>query len=149
MNSDVLTYVMFGVLAVLIILMFRNTRKRKQLQEEMREKIVPGAEVMTNFGLFGVLKSIDETSNEAVIETTPGVLVRVHRQTIGKVVTDEEKNAPKSVEEAMARANLEAALNEAELNEDHAIPLNEPKYGERVTDAAEKPARRAAKKTSD
>jgi preprotein translocase subunit YajC len=144
MNQDIFTYVMFGVLALLIIFMFRNSRKRKQMMEEMREQIVPGAEVMTNFGLFGVLKSVDESTNEAIIETTPGTLIRVHRQTITKVVTDDEKNAPKSVEEAMARAN-----REAELNQDHAIPVSEPKYGERLDDPTEKPARRAAKKTSD
>jgi preprotein translocase subunit YajC len=141
---DPLTIGMFAILAVLIIFMFRNSRKRKQLVEDMRTKMVPGVEVMTNFGMFGTLRSIDEDTNVAEIETTPGTLVRVHRQTITKVVTQDDLDAPKSVEEAMERAN-----REAELNEDHAIPVGEPKFGERVAEPVKKPVRRAARKSAE
>jgi preprotein translocase subunit YajC len=146
---DPLTIGMFAILAVLIIFMFRNSRKRKQLVEDMRTKMVPGVEVMTNFGMFGILRSIDEDTNVAIIETTPGTHIRVHRQTISKVVTQDDLDAPKSVEEAMERANREAELNEAELNKDHAIPAGEPKFGERVVEPVKKPVRRAARKTAE
>jgi preprotein translocase subunit YajC len=141
---DPLTIGMFAILAVLIIFMFRNSRKRKQLVEDMRTKMVPGVEVMTNFGMFGTLRSIDEDTNVAEIETTPGTLIRVHRQTISKVVTQDDLDAPKSVEEAMERAN-----RESELNEDHAIPVGEPKFGERAAEPVKKPVRRAARKTAE
>jgi preprotein translocase subunit YajC len=149
MTDNAFTIAMFAVLAVLIFFMFRNSRRRKQQQEDLRAKIVPGAEVMTNFGLFGTLRSIDEVSNVAEIETSPGTIVRVHRQTLAKVVTPDDEDAPKSVEEAMERANREAELKEVELNQDHAIPVGEPKYGERVADAVKKPVRRPAKKSTD
>ncbi len=148
---DPLTIGMLAILAVLIFFMFRNNRKRKQQQEELRSQIVPGAQIMTNFGLFGKLISVDELSNEAEIEVAPGTVVRVHRQTIAKVVdpTVVDPDAPRSVEEAMAIANREQeARDRVKLNEDSAIPLGEPEFGERV-DEPKKPARRTTKKASE
>ena len=86
---DPLTIVMLGILALLIFFMFRNSRKRKAEVEMLQKKMVPGAEVMTNFGLFGTLVAIDDDSNVATIETSPGSTVRVHRQTLARVVEDE------------------------------------------------------------
>lgn len=148
---DPLTIGMLAILAVLIFFMFRNNRKRKQQQEELRSQIVPGAQIMTNFGLFGKLISVDELSNEAEIEVAPGTVVRVHRQTIAKVVdpTVVDPDAPRSVEEAMAIANREQEERDrVKLNEDSAIPLGEPEFGERV-DEPKKPARRTTKKASE
>lgn len=86
---DPLTIGMLLILAVLIFFMFRNSRKRKAQQAELQDKMVPGADVMTNFGLFGTLVAIDEDSNEALIEVAPGTTLRVHRQTLARVVDDE------------------------------------------------------------
>ena len=89
MVFDPLTIVMLGVLALLVFFMFRNSRKRKQDTEALKDKMVPGAEVMTNFGLFGTLVSIDEEANVATIETSPGNTVRVHRQALARVIEDD------------------------------------------------------------
>lgn len=86
---DPLTIGMLLILAVLIFFMFRNSKKRKAQQAELQDKMVPGADVMTNFGLFGTLVAIDEDSNEALIEVAPGTTLRVHRQTLARVVEDE------------------------------------------------------------
>ena len=148
---DPLTIGMLAILAVLIFFMFRNSRKRKAQQEALRTQIVPGAEVMTNFGLFGTLKSINEQTNVAELEVAPGNVVRVHRQTIAKVVTDDGgvEGEPRSVEEAMAIANSEEEeRNRVKLNEDSAIALGDPAYGERLTEA-KKPVRRTTKKVAD
>jgi len=147
---DPLTVGMLVILAVLIFFMFRNSRKRKADQESLRAQIVPGAEVMTNFGLYGTLISLDDVSKVAELEVAPGNIVRVHSQTIAKVVTDEPGAAgePRSVEEAMAIANREAEERErAALGDDAAVPAAEPQYGERV-DEAEKPAIDTAKNDS-
>jgi preprotein translocase subunit YajC len=150
---DPLTIGMLAILAVLIFFMFRNSRKRKADQEALLAKIVPGAEIMTNFGLFGTLKSVDEVTNVAEVETSPGNIVRVHLQTIAKVVTADEldPSAPRSVEEAMAIANREAEERDrVKLNEDSAIPLAEPAYGERIVTDEKKPsAKRTTKKTAE
>ena len=147
---DIFQYVIFAVLAVLIFLMFRNSRKNKARQEELKKEIVPGAEVMTNFGLFGTLVSVDELSNVAELEVSPGNIVRVHRQTIAKVVTTETtEGEPRSVEEAMAIANREYEESQAKASE--------PEFGERVdadttvVEEAEvkKPVRRSSKKDAE
>lgn len=123
---DPLTIVMLGVLALLIFFMFRNSRKRKQELETLQEKMVAGAEVMTNFGLFGTLVSIDDDANVAVIETSPGSTVRVHRQTLARVIEDEV------IDE----------VAEAEMVAEGAPIVTEPSLNESSVDApAEKPKR--------
>ena len=86
---DPLTIGMLLILAVLVFFMFRNSRKRKAQQQELQTKMVPGADVMTNFGLFGTLVAVDEDTNEALIEVAPGTTLRVHRQTLARVVDDQ------------------------------------------------------------
>ena len=148
-----LNVVLIAVFVVLIFFMFRNSRKNKQRQEELQSTIVPGAEVMTNFGLFGTLVSIDEVSNEAELQVADGVIVRVHRQTIAKVVTRDEtaEGEPRSVEEAMAIANREYEEANAKAEADA-----EPEFGERVetiepaeSTETKKPVRRASKKDAE
>jgi preprotein translocase subunit YajC len=123
---------LLAVLAVLVFFMFRNNRKRKAQVEELKAQIVPGAEIMTNFGLFGTLLSIDELTNVAEVETSPGNVVRVHRQTIAKVVTETaDPGAPRSVEEAMERANREEA-ERAETARQNEVDAAAPEFGERT-----------------
>ena len=135
MAFDPLTILMVVILAALVFFMFRNSRKRRKEQEETRSKMVPGAEVMTNFGLYGTLLSVDEDDNSAVIETSPGHTVKVHRQVLARVV--EPKDAVPATETG------DDAAPAVELNEDHAIPAEgtdatAPEYGERVDDASKK-----------
>jgi preprotein translocase subunit YajC len=125
---------LLAVLAVLVFFMFRNNKKRKADVEALKSKIVPGAEVMTNFGLFGTLLSVDELSNVAEVETTPGNVIRVHRQTIAKVVEPTEasdSDAPRSVEEAIARADREEAERASSLSTPDTADTA-PEFGERV-----------------
>ncbi|WP_232331285.1 preprotein translocase subunit YajC [Agromyces laixinhei] len=77
---------MLAVLAVLIFFMFRNSRKRKADAEQLQAKVQPGAKVMTNFGLFGTILSIDEDENQVLLETSPGTVLTVHRQTVARVI---------------------------------------------------------------
>jgi len=106
MAFDPYTLVLLALLAVMIFFMFRNSRKRKAEMEAAREKMVPGVEVMTNFGLFGTLLSIDEESNVATLETSPGSVVRVHRQTLSRVVEDTTSVADADVDELPAESSL-------------------------------------------
>ena len=138
--------------ALLIGFMFFSSRRNRKRQADLRSTIVPGVEVMTNFGLFGKLLSIDEGTNVAEIETTPGTIVRVHRQTLSKVVTPEELtpasgDSPRSVEEAMEIANREQSEREAAAK----VDAEAPAYGERIDDpitkATTKRAPRAPKKS--
>ncbi|MCU1404853.1 MAG: preprotein translocase subunit YajC, partial [Glaciihabitans sp.] len=108
---------------------------RKAAAEDLKSQIVPGAEIMTNFGLFGKLLSVNEVTNEAEVETSPGNVVRVHRQTIAKVVTHTDavvgdSDSPRSVEEAIARADREEAERALSLDKNNATSA--PEYGERI-----------------
>jgi len=148
---DPLTIGMLAILAVLVFFMFRNSRKRKAQQEELRSAIVPGKQVMTNFGMFGTLKSVDDITNEAELEIAKGVVIKVHRQTIAKVVepVDAVAGEPRSVEEAMAIANREAEEREKATAKAISKDASAPAYGERVDDEAKKPVRRTTKKAAE
>src|SRR5918995_5530494 len=87
MTFDPFTLIMLAVLAVLIFFMFRNSRKRQAEARNLQSKVQPGAKVMTNFGVFGTILSIDEDENQVLLETSPGTVLTVHRQTIARVVT--------------------------------------------------------------
>jgi preprotein translocase subunit YajC len=110
MTFDPFTIIMLAVLAVLIFFMFRNSRKRQADARELQSKVAPGAKVMTNFGVFGTILSIDEDENQVLLETSPGTVLTVHRQTVARVITPAEE--PETVT--------------AETTE------GEPEFGERV-----------------
>ena len=115
MTFDPFTIIMLAVLAVLIFFMFRNSRKRQADARQLQSKIQPGAKVMTNFGVFGTILSIDEDENQVLVETSPGTVLTVHRQTIARVV-----------EPAAVAAVTEVGSADAD---------GAPEYGERVEDA--------------
>jgi preprotein translocase subunit YajC len=147
---DPLTIGLVVLLAVMVIFMFRNSRKRKREAEALKDKFVPGAEVMTQHGIYGTLISIDDEKNEAIIETTPGTRLRVHRQTISRVIDPVE--AEEDVIEEPSGSELETPTHE--LNQDHAIPAGDPQYGERVGESVdggvdEKPKRAPRKKAAE
>jgi preprotein translocase subunit YajC len=83
---DPFTLIMLAVLALLIFFMFRNGRKRQKDLAALQDQMVPGAEVMTSFGLYGTLLSIDEDTNTVLVETSPGVTLKLHRQALTRVV---------------------------------------------------------------
>jgi preprotein translocase subunit YajC len=147
---DPLTIGMFALLAVLVFVTWRNSRKRKAAAEEQKAQLQPGVEVMTSFGVYGTLKSIDTVANEAQLQIAKNVVIKIHPGAITKVITEDTTDGPKSVEEAMAIATAEQEAREAELNVDHAIPAGDPEFGERIEAPAKKPARKApAKKTAE
>jgi preprotein translocase subunit YajC len=127
-------------LAVFVFFQFRSSRKRQKETAERQASIVPGVEIMTNYGLYGKLIDLDEENNIALIETTPGTVLKIHRQTILKAVDDEVP----AVEETP-----EAAAPSIQLNTDNAIQVGEPEFGERVNPDEKKPVRRAPKKATD
>ena len=118
---DPITIIMLAVLALLIFFMFRNSRKRQRDLAEMADRTQPGAKVMTNFGLFGTIVAIDSEENQVQLETSPGVVLTVHRQTIAKIIDSGEVVTDDQAE----------AVEEGEI--DPGTPA-EPAFGERVVD---------------
>ncbi|CAH0175353.1 preprotein translocase subunit YajC [Microbacterium sp. Bi121] len=84
--------ILFGLLAVLLVFMFFNTRKRqrqmKAEQEEKATKTVPGAKVLLQGGLYGKIVAYDpeDLDSPALVEIAPGTVIEVHSQAILRVV---------------------------------------------------------------
>ena len=125
-------------LAVFVFFQFRSSKKRQKEAAERLATIVPGVEVMTNFGLYGTLVSIDEEDNIALLEIAPGTIVKLHRQVILKAVDPIVPEEPEAEEEAAG----------PQLNTSNAIPMGEPEFGERTT-GSKKSTGKAGKKTSE
>lgn len=81
-----MTILLFVMLGVFIFMMFRRNKKTQQQQAKLQSEFAPGVEVMTSFGLFGRIVSIDDTENKVVLELSPGNLATVHRQAVTKIV---------------------------------------------------------------
>lgn len=148
--DSLLNYGLIAVAVILIFFMFRNSRKRKRDAQEMQNKLVPGAHVMTNFGVFGDVKSVDLANDKVVIETSPRNTLTVHRQAIARVVDRSAEVAPTMAESIEAGAAKLALDPEAEAGK---LAI-EPRYGERkpvakaTPRAAAKPAAKSAAKGS-
>ena len=125
------------VLGVLIFFTFRNGRKRQRDMAAMHERTRVGADVMTNFGLFGTIVSIDEEENQVRIETSPGTVLTVHRQTIAKIITPDEVVSDDEAE----------AVEEGEIESAEQLEAGDPRYGQRVDGAPADP--NAPKKADD
>jgi preprotein translocase subunit YajC len=102
---DPISLFMIAILGMLIYFMIRNSRKQRKTQEELAEKLKPGADVMTSFGLYATLLELDDENNIATLDVGKGVTIKVHRQTVTKVVEDEPSEVEASTEEASDKSS--------------------------------------------
>ncbi|MBD8703418.1 preprotein translocase subunit YajC [Frigoribacterium sp. CFBP 13712] len=123
---DATTLIMVLLLVVLVFFMFRNKKKRDNQQADLQRKMVPGVEVMLTFGLYGTVVSIDDETNVAEVEVAPGTIVKVHRQTLGRVVEP-------VVVETSSETDGDDALDRPVIDSTSTGSLDEsPTYGERA-----------------
>ncbi|NIJ03706.1 preprotein translocase subunit YajC [Frigoribacterium faeni] len=127
---DATTVVMILLLVVLVFFMFRNKRKRDAQQADLQSKLVPGVEVMLSFGVYGTVVSIDDEANVAEVEVAPGTVIRVHRQTLGRVVEPVVADDDAVVSDADEVDSLRAG--DARTADDTVVDTTSPAYGERV-----------------
>lgn len=113
MALDPMTLIMFGLIAVLIIFMIRNGKKRRQAAEEMQNNLRPGAEVMLQSGIFATVEEVDEVDHKVTIRSGDSTLV-VHRNAVGQIITP--VSAPDEPTGDIA-------------------PDDDPEFGERVAEA--------------
>lgn len=109
---DPMTLIMFGLIAVLIIFMIRNGKKRQQAAREMQENLRPGAEVMLQSGIFATVEEVDEEENKLTVTSGNSTLV-VHRNAVGQIVAP--ANAPEDTKSL--------------------APDDDPEFGERLGDS--------------
>ena len=124
-------------LAVFVFFQFRSSKRRQKEAAERLASLQPGVEVMTNFGLYGTLVSVDEEEHIALVEIAPKTIVKLHRQVLLKAV--EPAVADESMEEG-----VDGAEDGPQLNTSSAIPLDEPEFGERTTPAKKSTRRKSA-----
>ena len=87
--GTLLPILLIGVVFYLLIM--RPARNRQRKQAEMMSALAPGTQVMTTAGIYGTLVSIDDENAE--IEIAPGVVIRVVKAAIGKVVESEQASS--------------------------------------------------------
>lgn len=110
MTLDPMTLIMFALIAVLIIFMIRNGKKRQAAMHELQNNVRPGAEVMLQSGIYATIEEVDEAENRVTVRSGASTFV-VHRNAIGQIVTP-----------------VEAADEPA----DELAPDDDPEFGERV-----------------
>jgi len=131
------------VLVAFVIFQFRSSRKKAKAAAERQKLIVPGVEIMTNYGLFGTITELDDENNFAFIEIAPGTVVKIHKSTVLKAADDTV--APETVEELEAEGGGETTFISPDAE---ATPAAEPQFGERI-DPKTTPESGAAKKVED
>ncbi len=130
---DPITIVMFALIAVLVIFMFRNGKKRQKAMQELQDGLRPGAEVMLQSGIYGTIESVDAEENRVTVHSGTSSIV-VHRNAVGQIISPAETVAEPAADIA---------------------PDDDPEFGERVaedaaaqasaqSDAPEAPAAEAA-----
>ena len=117
-------FLLFGLLAVLLVFMIFNTRKRtKQMkaeQEEKATKTVPGAKVLLQGGIYGTIVAYDpeDLDTPALVEIAPGTIIDVHSQAILRVVEPKDAvvdaAADEIVEEPVADESIAPAVETPE-----------------------------------
>ncbi|MQA93299.1 MAG: preprotein translocase subunit YajC [Streptosporangiales bacterium] len=79
---------LIAIVALFYFMMIRPQRRRQQKMAEMQRNLMPGNEVMTNTGMFATVIDIDDDG--VTLEISPGVNVRMLKQSIGQVVNQPE-----------------------------------------------------------
>ncbi|MDY6052485.1 MAG: preprotein translocase subunit YajC [Rothia sp. (in: high G+C Gram-positive bacteria)] len=94
-GSPVFMLLLLGIMMlVLIVLPARRAKKAQQQIKERQDAMVPGTKVMTNFGLYGSVVSIDKEASTAQLEIAPGTVVKVHLMTVTSIEEDTVAVAP-------------------------------------------------------
>jgi preprotein translocase subunit YajC len=126
-------YGLFILLAVLLVFMFWNSRKRMQKQKLEQEakarQTVPGAEVLLQGGLYGTIVAYDPENLDqpAEVEIAPGTVIKVHSQAILRVVE------PVAETELVEEPGHDAPAIET-IDDVAAKPVVDPETGKKTED---------------
>lgn len=85
--------VLIGVLAVMVLLLINQNRKRKKDANALVDALVVGAKVILHSGIKGTVTQIEDSELE--IESTPGAKLRVIKQAVRMI----EKEIEPKIEE--------------------------------------------------
>lgn len=77
-----LPILLIGVIFYLLIL--RPSRNRQKQQQQLLSSLAPGAQIMTTAGIFATIITVED--DEVTIEVAPGVVLRMVKAGVGRVV---------------------------------------------------------------
>ena len=82
--------IVLAFLALGWLIFIRPMRRRLVAQRELYESVSVGDEIVTQGGLLGFVRSIDEEDDTLVVEIAPGTNVRVVRRGVAAVIPPDE-----------------------------------------------------------
>lgn len=101
---------MYGLIAVMVFMMFRGSRKRKKQAEELQAQLVPGAKVMLHSGIVGRVVSV--TDDHLVVESA-GSKLEVVKMAVRTVSVWDAKEEAVTEENAAPVAAAKPAVKSA------------------------------------
>lgn len=77
------------MVGVMYFLLIRPQQKRQRAQREMIRELAVGDEVVTIGGFYGTIRSIDEDTDDVILEVAPGTTMRMIRGAIARPVSED------------------------------------------------------------
>ncbi len=110
---DFLLLFLLVLLALPLWMSFRNNKQIRKIRD-MQDRLAPGAAVVTNAGIHGIVHDVAEDTVDILV--ADGVVIRIQKMAVVRNVTEEENAADaKEAVAASAQARDEAA---AEAHQD-------------------------------
>ncbi|MCD8281830.1 MAG: preprotein translocase subunit YajC [Prevotella sp.] len=79
---------MIVVFAIMYLLMIRPQQKQQKKIKAFQNSLEEGAEVITNGGIYGKVKSVDYTTNKVSLEISKGVVISVDKNYVFATAKD-------------------------------------------------------------
>lgn len=84
--------IMFVALfAIMYFFMIRPQQKKQKEIQKFRNALTVGQEIVTYGGIYGVIKSIDESSNTVMVEVSTGVKIKFAKSAIMPNYSEQER----------------------------------------------------------
>jgi preprotein translocase subunit YajC len=100
------------VIGGMYLFLIRPQQRRAREMQQMQSGLGVGDEIMTGSGLYGTVSEIDEDEGLIALEIAPGIVVKMARAAVSRVVTsvphevvDEEADAETDDESPAATAD--------------------------------------------
>lgn len=75
-------FVMIAVFAIMWFFMIRPQQKKQKEIRNFQNSLIEGTKIVTNGGIYGIVKNIDLTTNIVEIEISKGVVIRVDKSCV-------------------------------------------------------------------
>lgn len=82
---------MVAMFAIVYFFMIRPQNKKQKEIQKFRSALAVGQDVITIGGIYGTVKSIDETANTVTLEVATGVKITVATSAINPVAPEAKK----------------------------------------------------------